>query len=506
MTAAPNSMLCADAITKEYPGVRALDNVSFDLRPGEVHALVGENGAGKSTLINILSGVIPAGQFQGRILLEDSPVDFHTPREAESAGIAVIHQELALVPHISVGENIFLGKEPHRCGRIDWEVLMAGAGNVLEELGLTIDPWLETSWLSIGLQQLVEIAKALHKEARILILDEPTSALSEEETRVLLSLVKALRSNGSSIIYITHKLEEVFELADRITVLRDGCSVATERRERWTREHVVRHMVGRPIQEVFPGRRRNPGKKVLEVENLSVRDPRVPGRDLVKQVSFHVSSGEVLGLAGLMGAGRSELLRAIFGDAPGPARGVVRIDGRPVKIRSPGDALREGIAMVPEDRATQGLIGIFTVQENLAMSHLKSFCTAGIIDAHREYDRCRSLARSLRIKTSSIPFRAETLSGGNQQKVVLGKWLMHRPRVLFLDDPTRGIDVGAKVEIYNLIDKLAADGMAVVFVSSELPEVLGVADRILVLREGRLTGEFQSAEATQETIMEAATA
>jgi D-xylose transport system ATP-binding protein len=506
MTAVTQSLLCAEGITKEYPGVRALEDVTFHLDPGEVHALVGENGAGKSTLIKILSGVIPAGQFQGRILLEGTPVHFRTPRGAESAGISVIHQELALVPHLSVGENIFLGKEPHRWGVVDWEVLFAGAGKVLEGLGLAINPRQETSRLSIGVQQLVEIAKALHKEARVLILDEPTSALSEEETRVLLNLVKALRLKGTSIVYITHKLKEVFELADRITVLRDGSSVATDRRDRWKREDVVRHMVGRPIQEIFPGRRREPGKKMLEVENLSVRDPRNPARNLVKGISFHVSCGEVLGLAGLMGAGRSELLCTLFGYAPGPARGVVRIAGRPVKIRSPGDAVREGVAMVPEDRGTQGLIGIFSVLENLTMSHLESFCTAGIIDTIREYEQCRNLSRTLRIKSPSVLVPAETLSGGNQQKVVIGKWLMDRPRILFLDDPTRGIDVGAKVEIYNLIDRLAGEGMAVIFVSSELPEVLGVADRILVLREGRLTGEFQSTEATPELIMEAATA
>jgi len=503
--ASDTSLLCADGITKDFPGVRALEDVSFDLKEGEIHALVGENGAGKSTLIKILSGVIPSSEFQGRILQEGAPTHFVTPRDAEVAGIAVIHQELALVPHLSVGENILLGNEPHRRGVIDSDRLFSGARDALERLGLDIDPRLELSRLSVGLKQLVEIAKALHKDARILILDEPTSALSEEETRLLLSLVRDLSSQGTSVIYITHKLEEVFEIADRITVLRDGCSVACGRREDWNRDLVVHHMVGRPLRELYPGRRREPAEPVLEVDNLTVRDPRNPDRDCLREISFHVCAGEVLGIAGLMGAGRSELLSTIFGYPPGPFHGVVRVGGQPVTIRSPGDAVRNGIAMVPEDRGTQGLVQIASVLENLTMSHLKRFCTGGIIDRHLEYQQSMSQSRTLRIKTSSILVPAATLSGGNQQKVVLGKWLLHPPRILLLDDPTRGIDVGAKVEIYNLIDRLASDGLAVVFVSSELPEVLGVADRILVLREGRPAGEFRSDETTQEMIMEAAT-
>ncbi len=499
-------LLRADGITKNYPGVRALDGVSFSLEAGEIHALVGENGAGKSTLINVLSGVIPSGRFEGRILLKETPARFSSPRDAESAGIAVIHQELALVPHISVGENIFLGAEPVRWGLIDWDLIHVGARKALDQLGLDMDPRRELSRLSVGLRQLVEIAKAFHKEARILILDEPTSALSAGERRVLMDLLRDLRSKGTSIIYITHKLEEVFQLADRVTVLRDGRAVATGPLGEWDRDRVVHHMVGRPIGERLSHRGQIPGDRVLEVDTLTLWDPGGSGREILRNLSFHVCAGEVLGIAGLLGAGRSELLNTLFGHPPGPWRGTVRIRGQRTAIRSPLAAVRAGIALVPEDRGTQGLVQISSVMDNLSMAHLDRFCTAGIVDAQREFQQCLSVSQTMQIRGSSVQAPVATLSGGNQQKVVLGKWMMQRPRVLLLDDPTRGIDVGAKEEIYRLIDRLTAEGMALVFVSSELPEVLGLSDRILVLRNGMLTAEFRHGEATQERVMKAATA
>lgn len=495
----------ASRITKDFPGVRALDGVSFSTCPGEIHALVGENGAGKSTLIKILAGVYPHGNYGGEILLDGAPVQFRGIRDAEAAGVAVIHQELSLVKHMTVGENIFLGNEPHRFGVVDFNRIYQGSEELMRQMGVVIDVRAETVNLGVGQQQIVEIARAIRKQGRVLILDEPTAALSEHEVAILMAIMRDLRSRGTALIYISHKLDEVFGIADRITVLRDGRTVGTNPIGAWTRESVVKAMVGRELSEMFPQHDNTPGDLAMEVEHLSVSDPEVPGRMLLDDVSFQLRSGEILGLAGLMGAGRTELVTTLFGAAPGPWTGLVRIAGEVRRFNSPQEAIAAGVALVPEDRKRHGLGLMFSVGMNLSMVHLPDYCFAGVVDSQREYRASQQKAEEMGVKTVSMDTIVETLSGGNQQKVVLGKWLMKLPRILFLDEPTRGIDVGAKAEIYRLIQALTKQGVAVLMVSSELPEILGVADRIIVLREGRISGEFAKAEATPDKIMEAAT-
>ena len=498
-------VLAAAGLEKRFGGVRALDGVSFDLRAGEIHALVGENGAGKSTLIRILCGVHPHGSYEGRILLDGRSACFAGVADAKRAGIAVIHQELALVKHMTVGENIFLGDEPGRAGLVDWDDLYARASRLLRQVGLSVDARTEVIHLGVAQQQLVEIAKALRAAGRILILDEPTAALADHEVDTLCAILRDLRSRGTAIIYISHKLDEVLRVADRITVLRDGRTVGSAPAGRWTREEVVRAMVGRQMAELLPKAPRALSTPLLEVEGLSVADPDVPGRLLLQDVSFSVRGGEVLGIAGLMGAGRTELLMTLFGQAPGSWRGAVRVAGRDVRIRTPADAIRAGLALVPEDRKRHALTLIFSVLHNLTMASLERFCRLGVMDARRELASARRMAEVLDIRMPSLQAAVETLSGGNQQKVVLGKWLLREPKVLLLDEPTRGIDVGAKAEIHRLIGQLTGRGLAVVMASSELPEILGAADRVLVLREGRVTGCLPRGEATAERIMAGAT-
>ena len=498
-------ILAAAGLVKRFGGVRALDGVSFDLRAGEVHALVGENGAGKSTLIRILCGVHPHGRYEGRVLLDGRCARFDGVADAKRAGIAVIHQELALVKHMTVGENIFLGDEPGRAGLVDWDGLYARASRLLRQVGLSVDARTEVIRLGIAQQQLVEIAKAVRAAGRILILDEPTAALADHEVDTLCAILRDLRLRGTAIIYISHKLDEVFRVADRITVLRDGRTAGSAPAGRWTREEVVRAMVGRQMTELFPKVAHAPGAPLLEVEGLCVADADVPGRMLLQDVSFSVRGGEVLGIAGLMGAGRTELLMTLFGQAPGSWRGAVRVAGRAVRIRRPADAIRAGLALVPEDRKRHALTTTFSVLHNLTMANLERFCRLGVLDARRELASARRAAQALDIRTPSLQAAVETLSGGNQQKVVLGRWLLREPRVLLLDEPTRGIDVGAKAEIHRLIGELTGRGLAVVLASSELPEILAAADRVLVLRRGRPAGCFPRGEATAERIMAAAT-
>jgi len=503
--AQPDAIIRTRSIVKEFPGVRALDGVSFDVRPGEIHALVGENGAGKSTLIRTLTGEHPHGSFSGDILLRGAPVRFRSVRDSQHAGIAAVHQELALVKHLTVGENILLGDEPLRFGLFDWDRMFREADATLKRLGVSLDVRTEVVNLGMGEQQLVEIARAIHKDRPVLILDEPTAALADHEVDTLMAILRDLRGQGIGLIYISHKLDEVLELADRITVLRDGRTIATDDAANWTRDALVQAMVGRTTAEFYVKTPGAPGDVALEVDSLCLEDPELPGRLLLEDVSFAVRKGEILGIAGLMGAGRTELLATVFGAAPGLWRGAIRVNGCEVRIRTPRDAIEAGLALVPEDRKRHGLNLLFSVLQNLSMAHLSEFCEVGVVDGHREYGECRAAARELDVRTTSMHAPAQTLSGGNQQKVVLGKWLLRRPQVLFLDEPTRGIDVGAKAEIHRLIGELTRDGMAVVMASSELPEVLNVSDRILVLREGRVTGEFPAAEATAERIMKVAT-
>jgi D-xylose transport system ATP-binding protein len=491
------------AITKAFPGVRALDGVTFDLRAGEIHALVGENGAGKSTLMKILGGVYPHGSYGGGVVLDGEPRRFASVRDSEAAGVAVIFQELSLIKELSVGENIFLGREPRRFGVVRWEELYSCAQKLLDELRLPVEAHTPVGRLGIGQQQLVEIAKALSHEARILVLDEPTAALTETEVETLFHILGRLRERGVGMIYISHKLDEVFRMADRVTVLRDGRTVGTAAVAEWDEARVIARMVGREVGDIFPEPKHERGGVAFEVRNLTAEDPNIPGKLLVRDVSFSVRRGEVLGVAGLMGAGRSELLMAVFGAHAGRATGEILVEGRRVSIKSPADAIRHGLGFVTEDRKRFGLVLDQTILNNMTLAGLTRLSGRFVTDA--EAAAGSRAMKDLRVKANSVFTIAGTLSGGNQQKVVLAKWLLTNPKVLFLDEPTRGIDVGAKQEIYGHINRLAETGLAIVLVSSELPEVLGLSDRVLVLHEGRVTGEFRREEATPEKVMSCAT-
>ncbi len=492
------------AITKEFPGVKALDGVTLDLFAGEFHSLVGENGAGKSTLMKVLSGVYPHGTYGGDIVVEGEVKQFKTVRDAENAGIAIIFQELSLVKELTVAENIFLGREPSRFGVINWTELYQKAAQLLRDLNLPISAKTPVGELGIGSQQLVEIAKALSQNAKILVLDEPTAALTESEVKTLFDILRSLKARGVGMIYISHKLGEVFEMSDRISVLRDGKTVGTSAAQDLSIEKVIAQMVGREVGNIFPTSHHEFGEIALEVKNLSAYQAETD-KLLVDNVSFSVRKGEVLGISGLMGAGRSELLMAIFGAWRGRRSGEILVEGKPVSISNPSDAIENGIGFVTEDRKRFGLILDQTILNNMTLAGLKKISGAFLTNRVRESVAARQSMADLHVKANSPLTVTGTLSGGNQQKVVLGKWLLTKPKVLFLDEPTRGIDVGAKQEIYANINELAQQGLAIVMVSSELPEVIGLSDRVLVLHEGRLTGEFKRIEATPELVMAAAT-
>jgi D-xylose transport system ATP-binding protein len=505
MSVSQSSFLSMQDITKSFPGVRALDGVSFDLRPGEIHALVGENGAGKSTLMKILGGVYVPSEYGGQVFIEGKLQQFASVRDAEKAGIAVIYQELSLIREMTVGENIFLGREPRKLGVIRWEELYRRSRELLDDVHLAIDPHTPIRTLGIGQQQLVEIAKALSHDARILVLDEPTAALTDGEAETLFAILNKLRQRGVGMIYISHKLNEVFRISDRITVLRDGRTVGTNATNDWSEPQVIARMVGREVGNIFPAVDRAQGEVVFEVDSFSVSDPVLNDKKLVDDVSFSVRRGEVLGIAGLMGAGRSDLLMAIFGAHAGRVSGLIRIEGKPVRVNEPADAIKQGIGFVTEDRKRFGLVLDQTILKNMTLAGLRRISGRFVTSVDAESAAGERAMKELRVKANSVFTIAGTLSGGNQQKVVLAKWLLTNPRVLFLDEPTRGIDVGAKQEIYAQINALAKTGLAIVLVSSELPEVLGMSDRILVLHEGRVTGEFNRAAATPEAVMACAT-
>ncbi len=492
-------------ITKTFPGVRALDGVSFDLHAGELHALVGENGAGKSTLMKILGGVYPHGSYGGEVLIDGEARRFQSVRDAEHAGVAVIFQELSLVKDLSIGENIFLGREPQRFGIIRREELYSRAQKLLDEVQLPLDPRTPVGQLGIGQQQLVEIAKALSQEARILVLDEPTAALTDAEVETLFRILQTLRRRGVGMIYISHKLDEVFRMSDRITVLRDGRTVGTKQASELDESRVIALMVGREVGDIFPEADHERGAVALEVRGMTVEDPNLRGKLLVNNVSFTVRKGEVLGIAGLMGAGRSDLLMGIFGAHAGKVSGEILVEGQSARITRPSDAIDYGIGFVTEDRKRFGLVLDQTILNNMTLAGLTKLSGRFVTDEDAEAAAGNQAMKDLRVKANSVFTVAGTLSGGNQQKVVLAKWLLTNPRVLFLDEPTRGIDVGAKQEIYAQINNLARTGLAIVLVSSELPEVLGLSDRVIVLHEGRITGEFKRTEATPEKVMACAT-
>lgn len=492
-------------INKEFPGVRALKNVSFKVRPGEIHALCGENGAGKSTLMKILSGVYPYGTYTGDIFINGQLQRFHDIAASEAAGIAIINQELSVIKQLTIGENIFLGNEPSRFGVIDWPRLYYETAKWLKEVKLNIRPETKVTNLGVGHQQMVEIAKALSKKAKILILDEPTAALTESEVDTLMEILRGLRVSGVTCIYISHKIGEIFEIADTVTVLRDGETIATKPTSATNENEVISMMVGRELSERFPRIDHQFGDPIFEVKNFNVYDPDNPERKLVDNAGFYVRRGEILGIAGLMGAGRTELMSSIFGGFPGQSSGEIYIDGRRVEIKHPEDAIKHGLAMVTEDRKRYGLVLDQDVKKNLTLANLNSYCKSGIVNFNEEIKDSRAMVESLRIKTPSLETKTNNLSGGNQQKVVLGKWLLTKPRVLIMDEPTRGIDVGAKFEIYNIMNELKRQGVAIIMISSELPEILGMSDRILVIHEGKISGEFMHYDADQEKIMLAAT-
>jgi ribose transport system ATP-binding protein len=496
-------VLAMRGITKDFSGIAVLKGVDFDLRVGEIHALMGENGAGKSTLMKVLGGIHP--DHGGSIEVGGHPVRLASPRDAAAHGIAFIHQELNLVPELTVAENIYLGREPRRGGcLIDRRRMARDAAALLSALDFRARPDDVVGRLRVGEQQVVEIAKALSLDARILIMDEPTSALSQSEVAALFRVIRGLADRGVAIIYITHRMEEVFHLADRVTVLRDGAVVTSTVAEATSRRALIRHMVGRDLQEFFAAHQKPAGRVVLEVEDLWLEQPAgSPGRQrIIDGVSFGVRAGEVFGIAGLLGAGRTELLETLFGANSGEAGGRVRLDGRPIDIGSPAAAKRAGLALVTEDRRRDGLVLDAAIGFNLALPTVSELATLGLVSGVRERGRAQEAIRQLAVRAKSLAQSVATLSGGTQQKVVIGKWLPTRPKVLLLDEPTRGIDVGTKAEIYRLIAGLAQSGVAIVMVSSELPELLSLSDRILVLREGRATALLDKGEFSAERIID----
>ncbi|MBN1478640.1 sugar ABC transporter ATP-binding protein [candidate division KSB1 bacterium] len=495
-------ILSAKKISKRFPGVTALEDVDLDIKSGQVHAIVGENGAGKSTLMKILSGVYQ--HYDGQIFLDGQKIAFKNPAEARQAGIAIIHQELNLLPHMSVAENIFLGREPiNRFGFIDYNKMHTKTRTVLGYLKLDIPATTLVSSLRVGQQQIVEIAKALSLDARIIIMDEPTSAISEQEVAILFALIKDLVSKGVAIIYITHKLDELYKVGEHLTVLRDGKRVDSCLLAGLSRDDIVKKMVGRDIGNYFVKNHQTSQDVVLHVVEMSLPQSGQSTRFFLRDINLHVNKGEVLGIFGLMGAGRTELLETIFGLHP-EATGHIKIAGHQVSITSPEHAIAAGIGYVPEDRKREGLILSMSIAHCVSLACIAQILQYGFLSTARENRLAAKYIDKLNIKTSGIAQNVETLSGGNQQKVVLAKWLATHPKVLLLDEPTRGIDINAKNEVYQIINQLAQSGLGIILVSSELPEILAIADRILVLSRGRITAEYAQQEASEEKILKAA--
>ncbi len=492
-------------ITKVFPGVRALDGVTISVRRGDIHAICGENGAGKSTLMKVLSGIHPYGSYEGKIIYMGSEMTFKNIKESESAGIVIIHQELTMIPELSITENIFMGNEIVRRGLIDREKQRRLAQELLLRVGLNLDPNTQVKHLGVGQQQLVEIAKALSKNVKLLILDEPTSALNEADTANLFKLMRDLKGKDITCIMISHKLNEIAEISDVVTVLRDGRTVETFSVEKGhvDEKRIIRSMVGRSMENRYPPHESKPGEVIFEVDNWCVEDPNIPGRMVCKRSNFYVRAGEIVGFAGLMGAGRTELMRSIFGQNYGSfICGSIKIRGKQVKINSVSEAIKHGIAYIPEDRKNFGLNLIDSVRKTCVSANLKAITRGWLLDLDKERQAAEKQREELGIKTYSVDACVNTLSGGNQQKVVVAKWMFTEPDVLILDEPTRGIDVGAKYEIHRLINELADQGKAVIIVSSELPELLGMCDRIYTLFEGSITGVLDRSEADQEKLMQ----
>ena len=495
-------------ITKEFPGVKALNNVSFRVDEDEIHCLVGENGAGKSTLMKVLSGVYPHGDYTGDIVFGGEVQKFRGISDSEKAGVAIIYQELALVPEMTVYENIFLGHEIRNGFMVDWNETIKRAGELLRKVRLSINPSVKVKELGVGKQQLVEIAKALSRDVRLLILDEPTSALNEDDSENLLNLLRELKDHGVTCVLISHKLKEVIEIADSVTVLRDGQTICTLDAHKGdvSESALIKHMVGREIDNIYPKRERKQSEEVVfEVKNWNAYNPSL-GRNILKDINFNVKKGEIIGFAGLMGSGRTELALSIFGNPDGyQINGEMIVEGKKKRFKHPQDAIRAGMAYVTEDRKGDGLILIQDVKQNITLANLPEISNRGVVNSNAEVQVANEYKVSLNIKTPSIEQKVVNLSGGNQQKVSVAKWLFVKPDVLILDEPTRGIDVGAKYEIYTIMTRLVAQGMSIIMISSELPEVLGMSDRVYIVSSGKITGELPIEEATQEKIMQLAT-
>jgi D-xylose transport system ATP-binding protein len=494
-------------VTKKFPGVLALNDISFNVKKGAIHAICGENGAGKSTLMKVLAGIYPFGTYSGDVVFDGERLTFSgdSISQAIDKGIAFVHQELALVPQITVGENIYLSREPSVKGIINWNELFNNTKKLLKKYNLDIPFSAITGDLSVGKQQMVEIARALAENAKIFILDEPTSALTDSEVDTLMEILGNLRLQGKTCIYISHKLEEVFRISDDITVLRDGTVVDTVATQDVDNEKIIAMMVGREMTERFPASQRQPSDVIFEVSNWSVDSTEQAGKKAVEDVSFTLRRGEILGIAGLMGSGRSELVLSLFGEYGKKRSGSIYMEGQEIQIRSAREAMFHGISLVPEDRKRLGLVVDQSILKNISLPNLEKFASFFSINKHFEIQKSEEMARELAIKTPTLQALVSSLSGGNQQKVVIAKWLMSEPKILILDEPTRGIDVGAKYEIYKLMNKLTSEGISILMVSSELPEVLGMSDRILVMYEGRLCGVLDREGATQEKIMAMAT-
>lgn len=485
-----NYILTLKNITKEFPGVKALDDVTINIERGTIHGLVGENGAGKSTLIKILAGIYQPNK--GEIILDGKPCRFNSPIEARRAGISVVHQEIKLAEPLSVAENMFLGNVQLKNGLVDWKGMRRRAREIVEDLGMDIDINAQVSSLTVAKKQIVEIMHAINNNSRILIMDEPSAVLTDRELEVMFRIVKQLRDKGITIIYISHRLDEIFGLCSNVSVLRDGCHIDTIPVASVDRQGLINMMVGREMGQEYPKEVGNVGGTILEVKNLS--------RGILQDISFEVKSGEVFGISGLVGAGRTELARAILG-IDKPESGEVYVRGKKVHYRTFADAIRDGLGLIPEDRKLQGLVQIMSVKRNTTLVNMKRVLRAGVISSSLEEKLSKEYADKLHVVTPSMETEVQYLSGGNQQKVVIAKWLFQNSEILFLDEPTRGIDVGAKVEIYRLINRMAKEGKTIIMISSEMPELLGMCDRIMVMHEGHKMGELNAAEATQEKIM-----
>ncbi len=489
-------------ICKLFPGVRALDQVNLNVEAGEIHAICGENGAGKSTLMKVLSGVYPHGSYEGDIIYEGRTLQMRSISDSEREGIIIIHQELALVPLLSIAENLFLGNEVAKNGVINWPQAFAKTRDLLGKVGLDEPPGTQVGKLGVGKQQLIEIAKALAKDVRLLILDEPTAALQENDSQKLLDLLLELKAQGVTSIIISHKLNEIGRVADRITIIRDGTTVSTLNRDEISEDRIIRDMVGRDMAHRYPERTPKIGEVLLQVQGWNVWHPEQKGRQMIRDAALSVRKGEIVGIAGLMGAGRTELAMSLFGRSYGRnITGTVSMGGKVVDTSTVAKAVDAGLAYVTEDRKALGLILEEPILRNISLANLAGIAARGIISHGREAQVAEGYRKAMAIRTPGVHQKVMNLSGGNQQKVVLSKWLFTDPQVLILDEPTRGIDVGAKFEIYNIMNQLAADGRSIVMISSEMPELLGMCDRIYVMNEGRIVGELSRAEATQERIM-----